>query len=67
MAISIVAIMSILPLIPGLVRDAMKIVDAIKGDPETPEEAKRKVEAVEAELREVLQRVADAPLPPRQP
>lgn len=55
--------LTLLPLIPGLIDNAIKIVNAVRQDPMTPEEAKAELDAAAARLEEVLVRVKNAPLP----
>ena len=53
----------LLPLIPSLVENVIKIVEAIRHDPVTSEEAKADLEAISARLTEVKAQVAAVRLP----
>ncbi len=55
--------MQLLPLVPGLIDSAVKIVDALKSDPATPADAKAELEQVSANLKLAVERVKNAPLP----
>ena len=53
----------LLPLIPSLVENVIKIVEAIRHDPVTDVEIKASLEAVSARLTEVKAQVAAVRLP----
>lgn len=55
--------LQLLPLIPALIDNAIKIANAIRHDPMTPEDVKAELDALEARLLEVVERVKNAPLP----
>lgn len=57
--------LSLLPIIPGLIRDVLKIVDVVRGDPMTPAEVKAQLDQIAVDLAAVVERVKAAPLPPR--
>lgn len=61
----IAALLTIIPLIPGLVRSVLDVVEAVRTDPKTPEDDKKELDRIMAELREVMAKVQAAPLPPR--
>ena len=50
-------------MIPGLINNVLSIVDAIKGDPATPEEAKAELDALSQRLAEVVVRVKAVKFP----
>lgn len=58
-------LLTIIPLIPGLVRSALDITEALRRDPTTPENDKKELDRVAAELHEIIAKVLAAPLPPK--
>lgn len=50
--------LQLLPMIPGLVESVVKIVQAIRQDPATPEAVKAQLDDVEARLQETAAKVA---------
>lgn len=57
-------LLALLPLIPGLVGDLLKLAGAVRDALPTGEE-KSRLDELEARLAEALRRVSEAPLPPR--
>lgn len=55
--------LTLLPLIPSLIDNAIKIVNAVRHDPMTPEQAKAELDAAAARLEETLVRVKNVKLP----
>lgn len=55
--------LQLLPLIPGLVDNALKIVDAVKSDPATPADVKESLEEVSRHLDDAVARVKAVRLP----
>lgn len=55
--------LQLLPLIPDLVSNVIKLVNAVRHDPATPEEAKADLDAVAVRLEEVKAQVAVVKLP----
>jgi hypothetical protein len=55
--------LALIPLLPGLVNSILNIVNAVKDDPATPEEAKLKLATISADLKVVLANVLAAELP----
>lgn len=55
--------LQLLPLIPSLIDNALKVVDAVRQDPATPEEAKADLAAVSDRLNAIVERVKLVRLP----
>ena len=65
------AIVSALPVIfpllmqiPSLVENAIRVVNILRDDPATPEEAKVELDSISVRLVEIVQRVREVPLVP---
>lgn len=59
--------LALVPLIPSLVNTIVGIVDAIRNDPATPEEAKIRLDAISADLKVVVVDVLAVELPSGKP
>ena len=55
--------LSILPLIPGLIKNVIDLANAVRRDPGTPEETKAMLDRLSRDLQAVNLRVQAAELP----
>ena len=53
----------LIPLIPGLVKSVMDIINAAQADEGTPEEVKAKLDAISEDLKTVMANVQAVELP----
>ena len=56
--------LSLLPLLPELVRTVVKVVEAIRSDPDVPADVRAQLDALSADLQAVNAKVQSAVLPP---
>lgn len=55
---------AIVPLIPGIVRNAIDLVEVLRHHPSTPEEMKAQLDGISADLHAINARVQAVPLVP---
>ena len=53
----------LIPLLPGLVGGIMSVIDAIRGHEDTPEELKRRLDEISADLKVIVAKVQAVELP----
>lgn len=53
----------LIPLLPGLIKSLMDVVNAMNAPDMTPEEAKAKLDAISLELQDVVNKVKAVQLP----
>lgn len=66
MAAVLPIVLQLAPLVPGLIDMALKIVEAVKSDPQTPEEVRAQLDDIASHLDAAVKAVKDAPLPKAQ-
>lgn len=64
MAAIIPVALQLLPMIPSLIDNALKIVEVLRGDPATPEEARATLDELSVKLAGIVERVRQVPLVP---
>lgn len=56
-------LLQVAPLVPGFLESLFKLIDAVRSDPATPEDAKATLDKLDSDLHMVVERVKHARRP----